>query len=83
MHLFQIAYIKTIGEKTFEIEVATDAVSLFVWLETGSISGRFSENGFIQITKTKIIYFHSDDHVAEDELQKKLTITNLRDKIYL
>lgn len=70
-------------DKSFEITLKTDKVALFVWLDAPGIEGRFSENGWIQITQTKTVTFVPKSSASLDDLKKQLTVTNLFDKQYL
>jgi beta-mannosidase len=69
--------------KVFEVVVSTDAVALFVWLDSHDIRGRFSENGFLHVLPTKTVVFTADDVTTLDDLTASLTITHLRDPAYL
>ncbi|CAH1988660.1 unnamed protein product [Acanthoscelides obtectus] len=62
---------------TFSIELTTDNVALFVWLDSGKIPGRFSENGFLQVVKKFTLFFYSQIETSQDELSKELTITSV------
>lgn len=74
---------KQSDEGIYEIEITTDNIALFVWLDTNKIKGRFSENGFLQVTGKRNIYFYSEEETTADDLLKDLTITNLLDEEYL
>lgn len=63
----------------YEIEISSDKIALFVWLES-SIDGRFSENGFLQNTPSKMVRFYPESNTSSDEVLKSLSITNLLDK---
>lgn len=45
----------------FCIEVETDAVSPFVWLEVRGIKGTFSKNGYLQIDPVETVDFQAAD----------------------
>ncbi|KAJ8985911.1 hypothetical protein NQ317_010668 [Molorchus minor] len=80
----EIGSVKRISddEEIYEINITTDKIALFVWLESGAIRGKFSENGFLQVTSERTVYFYSEESTSEDELKQVLTITNLLDKQY-
>lgn len=40
-------------ERQFEMRVEAESPAPFVWLKSGNITGRFSENGFLQMQKSK------------------------------
>ncbi|CAG9863674.1 unnamed protein product [Phyllotreta striolata] len=49
--------IKQIYDKIFDIELTSDKIALFVWLENLQVEGRFSDNGFIINQPTQHVYF--------------------------
>lgn len=69
--------IHQIDEYTYEIEIASDGVALFVWLETQTIKGRFSDNGFLQIRNSHIVHFYAESKTSDKSLAGDLTIVNL------
>lgn len=71
--------IRQIDDKTFTIDVETDIISLFVWLETKDIPGQFSDNGFLLVTAKTSVNFTAAVPTALGDLQDSLTITNLKD----
>jgi len=64
---------------TFEIEISTDTVALFVWLEANDIAGEFSDNGFLLVTPTRKIEFTAKIDVTSDKLKDALTVVSLGD----
>lgn len=62
-----------------EIELITNNIILFVWLEAGNICGHFSENGFHMFENTKKILFHACDVITSEMLRTTLKITTLSD----
>lgn len=73
---FQIESVSDIGDgRKFEIVIKTDKVALFVWLDVKGVNGRFSENGFVQVSETKTIYFKTDNKLSENDIRSKLSIT--------
>lgn len=64
---------------TFEIDITTDGVAVFVWLEINSIAGEFSDNGFLLVTPTRTIEFVAKEEVAREKLQQAITIISLAD----
>ncbi|XP_046834343.1 beta-mannosidase [Vespa crabro] len=63
----------------YEIELTTNNIALFVWLEVKSISGRFSENGFHMFEQTKYIKFHAYEATTPNILRKNIQVTTLSD----
>ncbi|EFA06933.2 Beta-mannosidase-like Protein [Tribolium castaneum] len=70
-------------KKIFSVTVSTDAVALFVWLDTHEVKGVFSENGFLQVLPSKTVNFTADSRVTLEELQAAVTVTHLSDPAYL
>jgi beta-mannosidase len=64
----------------FNVKISTDKPAAFVWLDSGEIRGRFSENGFIFTEAETTVQFWSlqEDLTAED-LTNVLTIQSLHD----
>ncbi|KAF5301663.1 hypothetical protein FQA39_LY10710 [Lamprigera yunnana] len=81
LKIANVTQVDAIG-KHFEIEVCTDVVTLFVWLEVKAVHGIFSDNGFLQVTAHKVIDFFPVLAVNIDTLIKSLTVTHLLDKQY-
>ncbi|XP_066600799.1 beta-mannosidase [Prorops nasuta] len=63
----------------FEIELETDNIALFVWLEMDDSCCRFSKNGFHMLEKLERVIFHSCEMIKPEELKKKLRVTTLSD----
>ena len=64
----------------FSIELRTNKIALFVWLDlnTTSFFGIFSDNGFHMVTQTRIVTFQTDcTNIGEDDLKKYLTVQTL------
>ncbi|KAK4884761.1 hypothetical protein RN001_001032 [Aquatica leii] len=65
-------------DQQFTITISTNEIALFVWLEVNNnIKGRFSDNGFLQITNEKNVTFTPTDYVILDDLIRSLTVTHL------
>lgn len=67
----------------FEVNVRTDGIALFVWLESGNIRGIFSDNGFIQVDAVKTVQFKAESPTTLDVLQYAITVTHLKDAQYV
>ena len=64
----------------FDIELETDEIAAFVWLEAVGVSGRFSDNGFMLTEKKPNLYFYSwEPTVTADQLKNALSVTSLMD----
>ncbi|XP_064470173.1 beta-mannosidase-like [Ornithodoros turicata] len=59
------------------ITLTTNHVALFVWLSSGRVRGRFSDNGFLMAQESVRVNFTSDFPVALDILLSNLTLTCL------
>lgn len=63
----------------FIFDLKTSAVAPFVWLDVGSIPGRFSDNGFLMTEKTRTVLFHPWKPTSKSELEQSFHVTSLRD----
>ncbi|XP_019481435.1 PREDICTED: beta-mannosidase isoform X2 [Hipposideros armiger] len=66
-------------EDTFVFDLETSAVAPFVWLDVGSIPGRFSDNGFLMTEKTRVILFYPWKPTSKSELEQSFRVTSLTD----
>ncbi|XP_028251213.1 beta-mannosidase [Parambassis ranga] len=66
-------------ESSFTINLHSDSVAPFVWLDVGNIPGRFSSNGFLMVSKNRTVSFSAWRPTSVAELTASLTITSLRD----
>lgn len=64
---------------TFAFTLETQAVAAFVWLDVGNIPGRFSDNGFLLTTRTRIVQFHPWAPTSISDLRHELHVTTLAD----
>ncbi|KFO25879.1 Beta-mannosidase, partial [Fukomys damarensis] len=64
---------------TFAFELETSAVAPFVWLDVGSIPGRFSDNGFLMTEKTRTVLFHPWAPTSKSDLEQSFRVTSLTD----
>lgn len=65
----------------FQIDLSTDQVSLFVWLDinTDKFKGVFSDNGFHMVENRKQVTFKTyNPNIHEDDIYKYLTIHSLK-----
>ena len=61
----------------FEVTVTTDAVAIYVWVETLGVSGRFSSNGFLLDSLTKTITFYAKEEVDSESLARALKVRSI------
>ncbi|XP_022913917.2 beta-mannosidase [Onthophagus taurus] len=66
----------------YDIQVITDGIALFVWLEVDKIKGIFSDNGFMMITKATVVKFYPNAPTSLDEIKNYVTVTHLTDSQY-
>ncbi|KAI5937852.1 Beta-mannosidase [Manis javanica] len=64
---------------TFVFDLETSAVAPFVWLDVGSIPGRFSDNGFLMTEKTRTVLFYPWKPTNTSELEQSFHVTSLTD----
>ncbi|KAK4886003.1 hypothetical protein RN001_002274 [Aquatica leii] len=81
LQMVNVSQVDSFG-RLFEITIKTDVVTLFVWLDIKDINGRFSENGFLQVTEEKIIQFISTVAISLEKLLQNLSVTHLLNKEY-
>nr|XP_012145222.1 PREDICTED: beta-mannosidase [Megachile rotundata] len=62
-----------------ELELTTNNITLFIWLETTNICGHFSENGFHMFEHNKKIVFHSCEAVTPKIFKENLSVITLSD----
>ncbi|XP_023590506.1 beta-mannosidase isoform X3 [Trichechus manatus latirostris] len=62
---------------TFAFDLETSAVAPFVWLDVGSIPGRFSDNGFLMTEKTRTILFYPWEPTSKSKLEQSFHVTSL------
>ncbi|KAK7109880.1 hypothetical protein V1264_013841 [Littorina saxatilis] len=65
--------------REFNITLTTDAIAPFVWLEAGSVFGKFSDNGFIIITPTATVKFMASQDVDLNTMKQQLSVRSLVD----
>lgn len=73
---------KISNDGEFIIELSTDRIALFVWLESVDVRGTFSENGFLMLEPRIVVFFKSEEQTSADYLLKSITITHLLNKKY-
>ena len=79
----RIDHIEKLDLKSFSIQINSDSIALFVYLDinTTLFYGSFSNNGF-QMTEpsvTVLYQVHNIDSIQSDDIKKYLTVTSLFD----
>ena len=68
------------GEREFAIKLTTDACAPYVTLSAGSVTGRFSANGFLMLPgEEREVTFFAWQDVEARELETALSVTSLRE----
>ncbi|KAL7982064.1 hypothetical protein Chor_001121 [Crotalus horridus] len=63
----------------FQFALEAAAIAPFVWLDVGSIPGRFSDNGFLLTEGQKLIFFYPWETTSVKELEKSFSLISLTD----
>jgi len=63
----------------FDIQLSTNNTAQFVWLQAGTLKGRFSDNGFMIHTPVKTLQFFALEDTTVTELQSNLNVTFLNE----
>ncbi|KAL1772180.1 beta-mannosidase isoform X1 [Sigmodon hispidus] len=63
----------------FVFDLKTSAIAPFVWLDVGSIPGRFSDNGFLMTEKARSVLFYPWKLTSKSELMQAFSVTSLMD----
>lgn len=64
------------------IQLVSDAIAPFVWLEPGNIKGRFSDNGFLMFQSHKTIQFYAWQNTDVTRLRDSISVKSLMDIYY-
>ncbi|CAG5129202.1 unnamed protein product, partial [Candidula unifasciata] len=78
----KITSVIQVDENTFNIQVSTNAIALFVWLSTVNIPGHFSDNGFVMLTPVTTVQFLAQALVSVDQLLAELHVRSVTDVKY-
>ncbi|XP_048452347.1 beta-mannosidase isoform X2 [Rhincodon typus] len=65
--------------ETYWITLKASSIAPYVWLDVGSIRGRFSDNGFLMLENIKLTTFHPWRPTNISELRKSLRVHSLLD----
>ncbi|XP_004401913.1 PREDICTED: beta-mannosidase [Odobenus rosmarus divergens] len=79
LHKAHITAIISQQGDTFAFDLETSTVAPFVWLDVGSIPGRFSDNGFLMTEKTRTVLFYPWKPTSKSELEQSFRVTSLTD----
>ncbi|XP_059150316.1 beta-mannosidase-like [Physella acuta] len=74
----KISTVVKLGNNTFEIEVTSDVIALYVWISS-DVLGLFSDNGFPMFTSTVKVMFKSVDDVSLPQLMSRLRVRSITD----
>uniref|UniRef100_A0A665WM54 Beta-mannosidase n=1 Tax=Echeneis naucrates TaxID=173247 RepID=A0A665WM54_ECHNA len=66
-------------ESGFTVTLHSAAVAAFVWLDVGSVPGRFSSNGFLMVSRNATVSFTAWRPTSVAELSRSLSIRSLAD----
>ena len=80
-----IKTISKINDGLFQIDIETDSIALFVWLDVSATNffGIFSDNGFHMATKNQTILYQTEDFsVSLDDIKQHLTVMSLMNAYY-
>ncbi|XP_054926478.1 beta-mannosidase-like [Dermacentor andersoni] len=58
----------------YDVQIRTDNVALFVWLDSRAVRGRFSDNGFLLKDPVKMVQFRTSEGVMSEQLHEAITI---------
>ncbi|KAK6181472.1 hypothetical protein SNE40_009315 [Patella caerulea] len=75
----QIKNVIATSATKFTINLATNNIAPFVWINAYNISGRFSDNGFLMKDPTLHLTFTAWQPVGLDTFNKSLTVKSLMD----
>ncbi|CAH1246435.1 MANBA [Branchiostoma lanceolatum] len=64
---------------TLQVELKTTGPAPFVWLDSGDVEGRFSDNGFLMNVDTLIVQFYPLQSVKAQDLEKEVKVQSLMD----
>ncbi|XP_021536047.1 beta-mannosidase [Neomonachus schauinslandi] len=79
LHKAHITAIISQQGDTFAFDLETSTIAPFVWLDVGSIPGRFSDNGFLMTEKTRTVLFYPWKPTSKSELEQSFRVTSLTD----
>ncbi|KAH8022902.1 hypothetical protein HPB51_006260 [Rhipicephalus microplus] len=64
---------------SYKVNLFTDNVAIFVWLDSQHLSGRFSDNGFLLRESNKVVFFRTNEKVSAEELRDAIAIYTVSD----
>lgn len=65
--------------QVYAISLATDRVAPFVWLDSPTVKGHFSTNGFLFLSPKMKVQFYAKQAISSEILRKVLTVKSLMD----
>ena len=60
--------------ETYDLDLVTSDITLFVSLSPGNCKGRFSDNGFITTQNVTKLQFYSKTYTSVEELQNCISV---------
>lgn len=75
----QVKTVTKLAENAFRIQLTSNHVAPFVWLEATGYRGHFSDNGFTMYMPSWSVDFIAWDSVTVEQLRKALTVKSLMD----
>eukprot|EP00057_Strongylocentrotus_purpuratus_P006506 XP_011660980.1 PREDICTED: beta-mannosidase isoform X2 [Strongylocentrotus purpuratus] len=75
----KISSVSKVGSDEFLVTLKTSTIAPFTWLDSGSLRGRFSQNGFLMMTPSLSVSFFAWEPTSAEELTKSLTVSSLMD----
>ncbi|BFZ22342.1 hypothetical protein BsWGS_25381 [Bradybaena similaris] len=78
----KVTAVTQVDQYSFNIQVSTDAIALFVWLATDNIQGHFSDNGFVMLTPDTTVKFYALEQVTADQISAQIRVRSVTDVKY-
>ncbi|XP_075905667.1 beta-mannosidase [Nelusetta ayraudi] len=72
------AEVRQVGQN-LTVTLHSAAVAAFVWLDVGSVPGRFDSNGFLLVERNRTLAFSAWRSTSVAELTASIKVTSLRD----
>jgi beta-mannosidase len=77
-YLLQISDVMaTTTNNVFALTLTTDAIAPFVWIDAYKVKGRFSDNGFLMLHKTRTLTFYAWETIDVATLKAALSVKSL------
>ena len=67
-------------QKAYDVDIKSDAIAPFVWLEARGLNGWFSDNGFLMTgTRAHVTFYSWDDEVDIEDVRANIRVRSLMD----